>query len=200
MMFSEAIKLKDGVFYHLPYHQQRMDRTTKRYFGKSIRLDLTPDKIPAESRVGLVKCRVVYAETLLGIEFIPYRFRTIQSVAVVHDDTIDYAYKSVDRSHLNRLLQTSGCDEIIIVKNGFVTDASSANLVFEDASGLYTPSTCLLPGTTRGRLLNEGVITEREIRLHDLEGWTNIYLINAMIGLEDRITLPAGEVSYGLKR
>ncbi len=190
--FSEAIKVCDGVFYNPGGHQARVSRTAMHFFSRNIKLDLTPEMIPPNLCAGLVKCRVVYGrQGVESVEFAPYTFRTIRSVAIVHDNTIDYTYKSTDRNRLNALLTASGCDEIIIVKNGLITDTSSANLVLEDASGaLYTPSTPLLAGTKRALLLERGVITEHEIRPEDLISAVKIHLINAMIDLEDGIALP----------
>lgn len=48
---------------------------------------------------------------------------------------------------------------MLIVRDGWVTDTSFTNVVFEDAGGgLYTPETCLLEGTRRQSLLDEGRI------------------------------------------
>ncbi len=192
MTFSEAIKVRDGVFYNLPLHEARMNRTARHFFGYNRPLDLTFDMIPPEFRTGLVKCRVVYDHSgITGIEFAPYTFRKIKTVAIMRDDTIDYTYKSTDRSRLNVLLANSGCDEIIIVKNGLVADASSSNIVLEDSTGtLYTPSTPLLAGTKREYLLRMGIIHERDIHPEALLADTKIHLINAMIDLEDNIVLP----------
>lgn len=188
--FSEVIKVQDGEYCHLSYHAERVSRTTFCFFGKPIRFELSPEMIPVEMRSGLVKCRVVYSDRIVSIEFVPYSFKVIESVAVVHDDSIEYAYKSTDRSRLNQLLRESGCDEVIIIRNGCVTDTSLANLVFEDSTGLYTPATCLLSGTTRERLLRTNIISERTIRVEELSDYRNVYLINAMNGLEDKRLLP----------
>lgn len=192
MRFSEAIKVRDGVFYNLPLHAERMNRTARRFFGRGIELSLEPVMIPPELRAGLVKCRVVYgAGGIEGVEFAPYAFRRIDSVALAVDDTIDYTCKSVDRGRLAALLAGSGCDEVIIVKDGRVTDASSSNLVLETASGaLYTPRTPLLAGTKRESLLRAGRIAEREILPADLPAAARILLINAMIDLADNVVLP----------
>lgn len=190
--FSEAIKVLNGEFCNLPGHRVRINRTAQHFFGHDVELRPTPEMIPEELRNGLVKCRVVYGTGGIGsMEFEPYTFREIKTVAIVRDDAIDYTYKSTDRSRLNELLKASGCDEVIIVKNGFVTDASAANIVLEDDQGaLYTPSTPLLRGTKREYLLHSGVIAEREIRPDDLCAAAKIYLINAMIDLEDNVVLP----------
>lgn len=191
MMFSEVIKVQDGVFYNLSLHQERMNRTARLFFGCDIELNLSPEMIPNALHKGLVKCWAVYGRNgVTGVEFTPYIFREIKSVAIVCDDQIDYTYKSTDRSCLNMLLTASGYDEIIIVKRGLVTDASSANIVLENSSGiLYTPSIPLLAGTKRASLLKARIIRTCAIRPEDLYSAKKIYLINAMIDIEDHIEL-----------
>ncbi len=207
MTFSEVIKVRDGVFYNLAGHEARAARTAMHHFGHNfgnvfcndfcngVAPGMVPETTLPTLRAGLVKCRVVYGRRgVESVEFAPYEFRTIRNVAIVHDDTIEYSWKSTDRSRLNALLAASGCDEIVIVKNGMVTDTSSANIVLEDTSGaLYTPCTPLLPGTKRASLLERGIIAEREVRVQDLRNAAKIYLINAMIDLEDGILLPLHE-------
>ena len=76
---------------------------------------------------------------------------------------------------------------MIIVKNGSVTDASSANLVFKSREGLFTPKSYLLPGTKRQFLLDRGKIKERDITVNDLQAFDTVYFINAMVDLKDGI-------------
>ncbi len=183
-IFSEAIKLKDGVLYNLSYHEMRMRRTTEHFFGINFPLLI---EIPEDKMTGLFKCRIVYSNQIHSVEFIPYSFRTIRKLVLVQDDSIDYTYKYTDRVVLNTLLAKSGCDDIIIIKDGYITDASSSNLVFEDKTGLYTPDSYLLRGTKREYLLDKGVIKERVIKVENIKEYDSIYLINAMVDLEDRI-------------
>lgn len=188
--FSEVIKVKDGLFCNLPYHVARMNRTAKHFFGKEIEYAFAPESIPACKQTGLVKCRVVYSDEILETEFSDYSFKPVKTIAIVHDNTIEYPYKSTDRSRLNELLEASGCDEIIIVKNGYVTDSSCANIVLEDGSELYTPSTCLLPGIKREYLLNSSMVSERAVQLDDLLNVEKIHFINAMADLGDNVVCP----------
>ena len=92
------------------------------------------------------------------------------------------------------MLSKSDCDDIIIIKDGFVTDASSSNLVFENKTGLYTPASYLLRGTKREYLLSKGLIEERIIKEDSLKEYDSIYLINAMVDLEDRIMVPIAQL------
>lgn len=195
LQFSEAIKLKDGVFYNLPYHQARMDRTLDEFGGMRIHLASALANTNSEIEQGLFKCRLVYGR--YGIEdvaFIPYSPRLITTVEMVIADDIEYGYKYTDRECLNKLHGQSDCDDIIIIKNGLVTDAFASNLVFESAEGLFTPDSCLLSGTKRRFLLDQGKIRQRRIRMGDIYSYNCIRFINAMVDLEDNVCVKACEV------
>ncbi len=191
MTFSEVIKVRDGVFYNLDRHRARMDRTVTHHFGRGVALDLDSGMIPADLRMGLVKCRVVYGERVESVEFSPYTIRRTGRAWIVYDDTIDYAFKSTDRSRLDAFRRGApGYDDVIVVRGGFVTDSSFANIVLELHDGaLITPSTPLLAGTKRESLLERGVISEGRISPADLLSAAKIRLINAMIDLEDDVVL-----------
>lgn len=195
-MFSEVIKVRDSVFHALPVHMARMERTARCFFGcPAPSLHLSPDLIPPALRSGLVKCRVVYSERALElVEFSSYSFKSVESIALVRADTIIYSHKSTDRRALNELVSRTSADEIIIVRNGTITDSSFTNLVFQDDTGLYTPSDCLLPGIKREILLGQGRIRAREIRVEDLWHYRKVFLINAMIDLEDNLSLPVDRI------
>lgn len=136
---------------------------------------------------GVVKCRIVYRESIESMAFEHYVMRSIRSVTLVECGGIDYSYKYEDRSALNKLFEKRGeCSDILIVKNGLITDISYANVVFRDfLGGLYTPFQPLLEGTKRASLLSKGVIFEREIKASDIYSYEGFYVINAMIDIED---------------
>ena len=111
---------------------------------------------------------------------------------LVDGDKVDYRYKSTDRSMFIRLMEQRGeCDDVLIVRDGWVTDTSFTNVVFEDVvGGLYTPDTYLLEGTRRQGLLDAGKIQACPIRVEDIGHFQRVLLVNAMIGLEDEISVP----------
>jgi 4-amino-4-deoxychorismate lyase len=165
-----------------------MGRSLKDLFG--IKGDVHLEKIidvPQNALKGVYKCRVIYDEKNVEIEFIPYVLRPVRSLRLVNDDNISYSYKFTDRTKIERLSELrGGCDDILIIKNGMVTDTSFANVIFMDINGNWvTPSTCLLKGTRRFNLLNNRIITEKDIHVYDLKHYIEIKLINAMIGIED---------------
>ena len=128
----ESIKLKDGVIQNLEYHQMRMNRSMDELFPKGEKINLaTVISIPDNFASGIFKVRVLYGNSVQKIEIEPYTFRTIQSIKVVHHDSINYHLKYTDRQILQELLaQRENYDDIIIIKNGLVTDSFAANLLF----------------------------------------------------------------------
>lgn len=189
--FVETIKIKDGKAMALSYHQERMNRTMSHFFpGKNV--PCLEEVIVHTQDMYFYKARVVYGEEgIEDIQYAPYSMREIHSLKVVVDNDIDYSYKSTNRSDLNRLAAQKGfCDDIIIVKNGLVTDTSFTNLaIYKDGKWL-TPKHPLLKGTKRAALLEEGILQEADITLDDLMKAEKVSLFNAMIGLGEREITP----------
>lgn len=139
---------------------------------------------------------MIYGWELLQVEFLPYTPRPIRSLKLVADDAIDYAWKSEDRSALEHLFAQKGaCDDILIVKNGLLTDSSYSNLAFYDGEVWFTPEMPLLQGVQRERLLQEEQIIAASIRVEDLNCFSQIALINAMLQLGDCVVDVADVIS-----
>ncbi|MBP1616176.1 MAG: hypothetical protein H6Q14_3 [Bacteroidetes bacterium] len=180
--FVETIRVENGVPRLFAEHFARLQNTALHYFGTSLEISAQQLLPPPGIKENVLKCRVLYSGKIENIEFQPYQKRNIRNLKLVHDNCIDYTYKSTDREQLNRLLAQKGdADEIIIVKNGFVTDSSFSNLLFENEEGLFTPSSFLLNGVQRQSLLKSGLIRELCIREEDISNFSKIHLINAML-------------------
>ena len=54
---------------------------------------------------------------------------------------------------------------------------------------MFTPKTFLLEGTKRKSLINSGVIKEKDITIADMPKFRKVYLINAMIDIDDDISV-----------
>ena len=131
--FIEVVKVKDGVFIDAQPHINRIFRTTSLFFRKPLIVELTDNMIPMDLNKGVIKCRIVYNSQVISIEFEPYKMRSIASLAIVEDSTIDYSYKYLNRDHINKLFaRREECDDILIVKNTLITDTSYSNLVLKD--------------------------------------------------------------------
>lgn len=187
--FTEVIKVVNGELCNIDWHKNRIYRTSKHFFGKPTHIDFEALTIPEELRHELIKCRIVYNVGMQDVQFAPYSIRSIKTIMCIECDIIDYGYKYEDRSILNFLFEQRGkYDDILIVKNGWITDTFAGNVVFKDSHGLlYTPSVPLLPGTKRARLLSEKKIKECKIAFKDIRLFEGFYIINAMIDLEDDV-------------
>jgi 4-amino-4-deoxychorismate lyase len=130
---------------------------------------------------GLFKCRMVYDDNSRDVEFIPYEYKTINSLRVVEHDRVSYEFKYVERRVINRLYDLrKNCDDVLIVKRGLVTDTSYANILFRRGKYWYTPWSALLKGTMRANLLERDLIQEEEIRPEDIKTFETFKIINAM--------------------
>lgn len=180
--FIETIRIENGVIHNLPYHNLRMNATRKEVYGLSKPVDLA-DFIRPELSQARTKCRVEYAEDIIGITYTSYQMRPVSSLRLVVDDTADYRYKSTDRTFLNNLLERRGdCDDILIVRNGLLTDTSICNVALWDGGIWITPARPLLCGTMRASLLETGRIVPADISVEDLHKYPRIRLFNALIG------------------
>ena len=183
----ETIKVSDGRICHLEWHRRRLGQSCKIYFAREAAYKLTDViVVPKNAKRDLFKLRFSYDADGYQLQFEPYANKKITSLKIIRDDTINYALKYSDRSHLEALLKQKGnCDDILIIKKGFVTDTSFSNIVFFDGKKWITPATPLLKGTCRERLLYEKKIFEADIKQKDLLHFTHFKLINAMRDFEE---------------
>ena len=194
----ESLKLRDGVIQNLEYHQSRMNRSMDELFPQAPKINLEKIiSIPENCVSGQFKVRVLYGSSAEKIEIEPYHFRTIQSLKVVHQESVDYHLKYTNRQILQELFARRGdCDDIIIIKKSLITDSFAANLLFYDGEKWFTPTTPLLKGTKRQLLLDQGIIFEKEIREEDIRSYQKVGLINAMIDFEEMPVIAVEKVFY----
>jgi 4-amino-4-deoxychorismate lyase len=145
-------------------------------------------------QTGLYKCRIAFDSKIQKIEYLPYRKREINSLRIVEVQIESLPYKKADRSDLNRAFAMRGnYDEVLLVKNGLLTDTSICNIALFDGFSWVTPSKPLIYGVNRANLIEEGKIVEKDILLDDLENFSHIRLFNAMIEFGD-IELDIGNI------
>jgi 4-amino-4-deoxychorismate lyase len=190
--FFETIKTFDGKIFHLEYHQERYESVLSSlgvFEFKKLSQHLHPPQ------KGLYKCRVVYDADSLEVSYTEYVKRDVKRVKLVYDDSIEYAQKATNRDKINALYALrESCDDVLIVKNSYITDTSIANVAFYKEGVWYTPKTPLLNGTTRARLLEMKKIFEADIREVDLKKYTGVALLNAMIEFDIITQENAGEI------
>jgi len=183
----ESIKIKNGKVKNLKLHQKRIDKAFRKLnLGDhpiNLKKFLSQIDLP---RVGIWKCRITYDSTITKCDIHPYQIKPVKTLKVVSTNDIKYQYKWADRKALEKLFSKKGSyDDIIISENGFIRDSFYANLIFYRKGIWYTPKSPLLKGVQRAKLLKEGKIVAKDIKVEAIRKYKKVRLINAMIGLKD---------------
>ena len=187
--FIESLKVVGGEFMNIELHQQRIDISSK-IFSINKKIVLKDINIPKSNNDLVQKCRILYSNDDLIISFSEYKQRKIESLKLVFDDSIDYSFKFEDRQQLNQLYdKREDCSDIIIVKNGHLTDTSFSNIILFDGENYFTPNSFLLNGTMRQELLRDKRIIEKEIKYDEISNYNRIILINALNSIEDNLSI-----------
>ena len=195
--FIETLQIIDGHFTNPIPHIQRI-RTTLAEIGTSnpILPTFSDTLIPEDKRKGNVKCRYLYNIHKGEIEFADYTPRQIHTLQLIEGNHVDYHLKYADRQVLNNLRAQRGiCDDILIIKNGEITDTSYSNVVLFDGSRYIIPRAYLLNGTRRRQLLANGTATEARITPDDLHNFQCLYLINAMLDIKNNICVEVKNIN-----
>ena len=185
-LLMETVRLEDGKPQHVSFHNERMNRSRGELFDANQPLDLATaieeavaaarEKPPQRSR-----CRVLYDREVRSVTWEVLGPRHFQSFSLISSE-ISYDHKFLDRTELNGLKEMAPeSDDIIIVRQGLITDTTIANLAFYDGTDWLTPGSPLLRGTARERYLKEGRIREADIGPGDVQGFKKIALLNALL-------------------
>lgn len=181
--FIESIKLKNAKVFHLEWHQKRVNESFETFFPNSpvLILDDLIQDIPTD---GFYKIRIVYDDQQHTVEFQKYSPKQIQGFELIEVD-FDYNFKFENRQKINQLKKKSTADEVIFTKNNNILDSSYSNLAFYNGKNWFTPTSYLLNGTTRQRLIAENKLIETTITKNDLNKYEKISFINALNDLNE---------------
>lgn len=193
--FIESIQLNDGQLKHLSLHLERMQQTIQAFYKQHTLFDGNIiEQLAKKYTKGIYKCRIVYTNKIEEITFNAYQIRSINSLQLVTSQ-LQYALKKEDRTGLTKLYQQRGdCDDIVIVKDGLLTDGSYTNIALFDGETWWTPATPLLKGIQREVLLSKGRIKEKKIPVALLTKYQKIKLFNAMMDWEVAPEVPLTKV------
>lgn len=179
-MLLETIRCEYKEAKHLSYHQKRLEES-RQMLGITKRYDLHTLITPPDEK--LYRCRFLYDKQGYSIEFHPYSPKKISSLKLITCDSLEYPFKYADREVLNTLFELRGeCDDVLIVKNGYLSDTTIANIALQIDGVWLTPDAPLLRGTTRARLIDEGFLIPSPLKPSDIAKATKIALMNAMMG------------------
>lgn len=179
----ETLCIDNGRICNAEWHCRRFETSYSSLYRHCPTYSLLDNThISSEYNTGIFRLRISYNESSTKTEIGPYITKNITRLKVwAVAPSFDYSLKYTDRSVLNYLFSQRGCcDDVLIIKNGMVTDTSVCNIVFFDGQKWITPSTPLLCGTARARLLADGTIEERPIAESDIHKFEAFRLINAL--------------------
>lgn len=190
-LLFESIRIENGIIHHLELHQQRIESSLLRLEGsRSIDLKDFTSTIAIPQK-GIHKLRISYnLDDIQNHQITPYIIRSIKTVELMICDELEYDIKFEDRSLINQLSQQSNADEIIIVKNGRITDASISNILFSSNGQWFTPDTPLLNGIARTHLIDTGKISSIPITVDDLKFFDQFCFVNALNPFDKTVKHP----------
>lgn len=190
--FIETVRIENGIMCNCDFHDARIAATFSKYFPLKAAFTLNDIKADLNPETGRCKLRVSYSGDDRNLSIEKYTVREIRSAVAVECSDAEYSFKYEDRS-LFSSLSNDNYDEIIVLKNGLVTDSSFSNLVFYDSGKWFTPETFLLNGTMRQKLLADNIIREKKIAADDIKKYEKISFINSMLDLGES-SLGADEI------
>lgn len=188
----ESILLKDGEYFLLAEHLNRLESSAK-YFKFPINLDAIKERLfeyAKDFNKGDYKVRFLLDRSgnisleaqVITEQKAPYRViladRPVnkEHLFLYHKTTQRevYSYYQNKFSNVNDILLWNEHEEL--------TEFTNGNVVLEIDGHLWTPpiESGLLGGTFRERLLREGKIKEKTLTLSDLKKCTNIWFINSV--------------------
>lgn len=178
----ETLKIIEGEIQHVAFHQARMQHSCKELGIASVAPDLTSILSTAPQQ-GEYRARIIYQQQIEHVEYFPIQPRVFKMFKVITADNLVYSHKFLERTDLNTYYAARGlADDVLLVKAGFITDTSIANVAFWDSTRWITPHLPLLQGTTRARLLQQGQLTLAEITPAMLPQFEKMALLNTMLG------------------
>ena len=190
----ESIKAENGKFFLLDYHQDRLERTFHAVYKSSCPWQLVAI-LPQAPSQGLFKVRFLYNATDFSIEVQPYVPKIIKTLKLIEIGDYTYPHKWTDRSTINAAFaQRGNCDDVLMTKNGFLTDASYANIVLFDGANWVTPEKPLFEGVQRSYLLDLTKIKTTTIATTALSNYQSFQLINAMNSFEENYFVSVGTI------
>lgn len=190
--FFETIRLVDGRPQNIAWHQARFDACCMHFWGITRKISIEKFIQPAGIFMqGIAKCKFIYSQHHFEVQYSAYQTKPVTSLRLIKNDNIGYPWKSIERDPLNQLLNPAfPMQEVILCKNGLLTDTTYTNIALWDGHSWLTPALPLLQGTMRASLIHGNIIRPSTIRASDIFHFRTIRLFNAMLPWEGCIELP----------
>lgn len=188
--FVETIRVENGQALYLDLHESRMNATRRQFWPELSPVSLAVElgKYPLENFKQRTRCRILYDMHVVSVEFGTYTPRRVSTLRCMEANELEYSFKYENRSDIDALYARRGrFDEVLIVRNGLLTDTTIANIALWNGVQWHTPAAPLLKGTHRERLLDNGVLVPRAISIREVSNYSKICLFNAMLDFGETI-------------
>jgi para-aminobenzoate synthetase/4-amino-4-deoxychorismate lyase len=196
-LIETLLWMPESGYYLLEEHLTRLSYSAE-YFGFAYKAEAVQQALqvctrtlsPKPHKVRLVLQKT--GQTHSTATPLPKQFQTFAPLPLaekpIDSRNVFLYHKTTERQVYDAALQIQPGRSNILLFNeaGEVTETAIANVAFEIDGILYTPPThCgLLPGTCRAHLLKQGILRERVIRVEEALQNPNMYLMNAVRGLQ----------------
>ncbi len=193
----ETLLVENGEPVHLDLHLERAYTSCQYLFDQAFDMDEAVDAITEYSSYFELKQRmkIFFHQQFSDIDFFAFcqelphlsskiwqaqlELRTVSSFSFLK--TVNYLdnLRTHERfAHKNQLA-------VWYTEEGEILEAPTANLVFGNEIGFYTPDNPnILRGVTRQILIDRGLIEEKKILVEDLDQYPFCFLCNSVRGLE----------------
>ncbi len=183
------------------FHQKRMDNSYLKLFNVknkwSIKKIFESLKIESKNKY---KLRINYSQSKYSISLNKYFKKKIRSLQCLELNDYSYDLKYTDRSIIDKNYKLKSLsDDILIIKNGLVTDSSYCNIVFFDGLSWVTPKYPLLKGVQRNFLLKNKIIFKKKIKVSDISKYKSFVLINSMIEFNTNDAVNINKINLPLR-
>ncbi|ADU66366.1 hypothetical protein Selin_1636 [Desulfurispirillum indicum S5] len=202
-LLLETIRIENGAPQHLQWHQRRVTLSSQALWGQRVPIDLHALLTECPQHKSILRCRILYhRHGLHSLEFLPFQPRQIHRLGLVDGSSIDYPWKFADRHSIEQLrTNSSAVDDILLIRDGLLSDTSIANIALRIHGRWLTPRRPLLHGTTRERMLTCGLLFPADLRPGDLQQATGLAVLNAMVGFQELVDwhICHGELNHRLR-
>jgi len=202
----ETMRLEDGELQRREFHQRRLERSSLDCFGEPPHwsLEQAIAGLPDRKRPGRWKLRLSYTSRAWKLEALSYEIRRPRRLYAVEAGALDYRHKFLDRSgigrlrsecaHRHRLDPADSSWDLLLVHEGQILEGSYAALVCRLDGTLRTPEKPLLSSTRIAAYLEERRVLPAPLTLEELLRADGIWLVNAMIDLEDEVRIASQDI------
>lgn len=176
ILLFETIKVSNFEIQNIGYHIKR----AKRSICEELKFDM--QEVINVTNNGTFRVKVIYDElgNFIETQIFEYKKREIKTLKLINSE-INYDKKFLNRKPLDDIFaMREDCDDVLIVKNGLITDTTIANIAIYSKERWITPQKPLLRGTVRERLIEKKFLKEQDIKTDDLLKAEKIALMNAM--------------------